>query len=91
MEGYRRQPAVDTAALEAALLRVWRLVEEIPAIAEPDCNPVFALPADRGCRIVDARIRVDGGQSEPNPLRYHSIANGRRNRLQLLACIHLSA
>ena len=67
LEGYRGQPAVDTAALEEALLRMSRLVEEIPAIAGLDCNPVLALPAGQGCRVVDARIRVDGGQSDPNP------------------------
>jgi acyl-CoA synthetase (NDP forming) len=67
LEGYRGQPAVDTAALEEALLRMSRLVEEIPAIAALDCNPVLALPAGQGCRVVDARIRVDGRQSDPNP------------------------
>jgi hypothetical protein len=42
------------------LLRVARLVEEVPAIAELDMNPVIALPPGRGCRIVDARIRLVG-------------------------------
>jgi len=41
------------------LLRVARLVEEIPEISELDLNPVFALPPGQGCRIVDARIKVE--------------------------------
>ena len=60
LEGYRGHPAADVAALENVLLRVSRLVEEIPEITELDLNPIFALPPGQGCRIVDARIRVAG-------------------------------
>jgi acetyl coenzyme A synthetase (ADP forming)-like protein len=56
--GYRGHPAADVAALEDLLLRVSRLVEEVPEISELDLNPVFALPPGQGCRIVDARISV---------------------------------
>ena len=66
LQGYRGQPVADIAALEDALLRVSRLAEEIPALAELDCNPVFALPKDPGCRVLDARIRVSGGQRGRN-------------------------
>jgi acyl-CoA synthetase (NDP forming) len=55
-EGYRGHPAADVAALEDLLLRVSRLVEEVPEIHELDLNPVFALPPGQGCQIVDARI-----------------------------------
>ena len=55
-QGYRGHPAADVAALEDLLLRVSRLVEEVPEISELDLNPVFALPPGQGCRIVDARI-----------------------------------
>jgi acyl-CoA synthetase (NDP forming) len=54
--GYRRHPPADVGALEELLLRVSRLVEEVPEINELDLNPVFALPPSQGCRIVDARI-----------------------------------
>jgi acetyl coenzyme A synthetase (ADP forming)-like protein len=57
-QGYRGHPPADVAALEHALLRVSRLVEEIPEVGELDLNPIFALPPGQGCRIVDARIRV---------------------------------
>ena len=58
LEGYRGHPPADIAAIEDLLLRVARLVEEVPEIAELDLNPVIALPPGRGCQIVDARIRV---------------------------------
>ena len=45
-------------ALRDLLLRVSRLADEVPEIIELDLNPVFALPAGHGCRIVDARIKV---------------------------------
>lgn len=58
LTGYRGHPPADFEALEDTLLRVSRLVEEIPEISELDLNPIFALPPGQGCRIVDARIRV---------------------------------
>ncbi|WP_447976909.1 bifunctional acetate--CoA ligase family protein/GNAT family N-acetyltransferase [Candidatus Nitrospira bockiana] len=61
LEGYRGHPPADVPALEETLLRVSRLVEEIHEIAELDLNPIFALPPGQGCRIVDARIRLDRG------------------------------
>jgi acetyl coenzyme A synthetase (ADP forming)-like protein len=60
LEGYRGHPAADVAAIEQMLLRVSRLVEEVPEIGELDLNPVFALPPGQGCVIADARIRVQG-------------------------------
>jgi len=58
LTGYRGQPLADLEALEETLLRVSRLVEEIPEISELDLNPIFAFPEGQGCRVVDARIRV---------------------------------
>jgi acyl-CoA synthetase (NDP forming) len=58
-EGYRGHAPADVAALEEVLLRVSLLVEEVPEVRELDLNPVFALPPGQGCRIVDARVRVD--------------------------------
>jgi acetyl coenzyme A synthetase (ADP forming)-like protein len=59
LQGYRGHPPADIEAIEELLLRVSRLVEEIPEIVEIDLNPVIALPPSQGCRIVDARIRVE--------------------------------
>jgi acyl-CoA synthetase (NDP forming) len=58
LTGYRGHPAADLEAIEEVLLRVSRLVEEIPEIDELDMNPIFALAPGQGCRIVDARIYV---------------------------------
>ena len=58
LEGYRGHPPADIEALRDVLLRIARLAEEVPEIAELDLNPVIALPPGNGCRIVDARIRV---------------------------------
>lgn len=58
LTGYRGHPSADIAAIEDILLRVSRLVEEIPDISELDLNPIFALGPGEGCRIVDARIRL---------------------------------
>ncbi len=57
LDGYRGAPKADVRALEDVLLRVSALVEEQPAIAELDCNPVMVLP-DRAL-VVDARVRVE--------------------------------
>jgi acetyl coenzyme A synthetase (ADP forming)-like protein len=54
--GFRGAPAADRAALADLVLRLARLGDDIPAIAELDLNPVLALP-DR-CVAVDARVRL---------------------------------
>jgi acetyl coenzyme A synthetase (ADP forming)-like protein len=58
LQGHRGKPPADLDAIEELLLRVSRLVEEVPEINEIDFNPVIALPPGEGCRIVDARIHV---------------------------------
>jgi acetyl coenzyme A synthetase (ADP forming)-like protein len=58
LEGYRGHPPADIPAIEALLLRLSRLVEEVPEISEIDLNPIFAFPPGEGCRIIDARIRI---------------------------------
>lgn len=58
LEGYRGHPPGDVPAIEVALLRLSRLVEDVPEIGEIDLNPIFALPPGEGCRVADARVRV---------------------------------
>jgi acyl-CoA synthetase (NDP forming) len=65
LQGYRGQPPADIKAIENVLLCISRLVEEIPEISELDLNPIFALPEGQGCRIVDARIRIEANTSRP--------------------------
>jgi len=54
--GHRGQAAGDTGALRDALLRVSRLADNLPQVAELDLNPVIVRPD--GVVAVDTRIRV---------------------------------
>ena len=54
--GHRGRPPVDVAGLRDALLRLSRLAEDHPDIAELDLNPIIARPD--GVVAVDARVRV---------------------------------
>jgi acyl-CoA synthetase (NDP forming) len=58
LEGYRGHPPADIGAIEDVLLRVSRLVEEVPDIAELELSPIFVGPPGGFCRLADARIRV---------------------------------
>jgi acyl-CoA synthetase (NDP forming) len=65
LTGYRGAPAVDTAAVEDLLLRLGRLAEELPEVAELDLNPVFAGPD--GVVAVDVKLRLTPVDAEPDP------------------------
>ncbi len=56
LSGFRGSPAADTRAVTDLLLRIARLVDDLPDVAELDLNPVIAGPD--GCVVVDARVRV---------------------------------
>ena len=57
---------MDTAALEDLLLRLGRLAEDLPEVAELDLNPVLAGPD--GVVAVDAKLRLAPVGAEPDPL-----------------------
>jgi acyl-CoA synthetase (NDP forming) len=62
--GHHGQPPADLAALRDALLRISRLADDLPQVAELDLNPVIARPD--GVVAVDARIRVTShGAADP--------------------------
>jgi acetyl coenzyme A synthetase (ADP forming)-like protein len=61
--GFRGAPASDAAALADVILRLSRLAEDLPELAELDLNPVIGL--GEGCVAVDARVRVR--RTEPVP------------------------
>jgi acyl-CoA synthetase (NDP forming) len=65
LTGYRGASPVDTAALEDLLLRLGRLAEDLPEIAELDLNPVLAGPD--GVVAVDAKLRLAPVDAEPDP------------------------
>jgi acyl-CoA synthetase (NDP forming) len=54
--GFRGAPPADTGALADLVLRLARLGDDFPDVAELDLNPVLGLPD--GCVAVDARVRV---------------------------------
>ena len=65
LTGYRGSPARDVAAVEALVLRIGALAEDLPAVAELDLNPVIV--AERGALVVDARVRVRRPAPPPLP------------------------
>lgn len=66
LTGHRGAPRVDTDAVEDLLLRLGRLAEDRPEVAELDLNPVVAGP--RGVVAVDAKLRLARVGPEPDPL-----------------------
>ncbi|MFF3068305.1 GNAT family N-acetyltransferase [Kitasatospora sp. NPDC057936] len=54
--GWRGAEAVDTGALEELLLRVSRLVDDLPEVASVDLEPVVVAP--HGLAILGARVRI---------------------------------
>ncbi len=56
--GQPGRPAADIGAVRDTLLRVSRLADDLPQVAELDLNPVIARPD--GVVAVDARVRVTG-------------------------------
>jgi acyl-CoA synthetase (NDP forming)/GNAT superfamily N-acetyltransferase len=54
--GHRGAPPADLTALQDLLLRVARLADDLPQVAELDLNPVIARPD--GAPVVDARVRI---------------------------------
>ncbi len=57
LAGYRGAAAGDVAGLEDLLVRVARLADDVPAVAEMDLNPVVVGPD--GCHLVDVKVRLD--------------------------------
>jgi acyl-CoA synthetase (NDP forming)/GNAT superfamily N-acetyltransferase len=60
--GYRHTPPVDAAALRDLLARIGRLAEDLPEVADLDCNPVIVSPD--GVIVVDAKLRL---APDPHP------------------------
>lgn len=54
--GYRGSGPVDIAGLEDLLARLSRMADDLPELAEAECDPVIARPD--GTTVVDARVRL---------------------------------
>jgi acyl-CoA synthetase (NDP forming) len=63
--GYRGAPPSDAAALADLVLRLSRLADDHPELAELDLNPVLGLT--EGCVAVDARVRLRLPQTALRP------------------------
>jgi acyl-CoA synthetase (NDP forming) len=63
----RGTPSADLAALKDMLLRVSRIADDLPQIAELDLNPVIAWPD--GAQALDARVRVQAAEPTDAYLR----------------------
>jgi acyl-CoA synthetase (NDP forming) len=64
LTGYRGAPPADTAAVEDLVLRLGRLAEDLPEIAELDLNPVMV--GSDGAVAVDAKLRLAPAGIEPD-------------------------
>jgi acyl-CoA synthetase (NDP forming) len=58
LEGWRETEPSDVEALEDLLLRVSAMVEDLPAIAELDLNPVKVFARSEGYAVIDARVML---------------------------------
>ncbi len=58
LTGVRGEAGADLGLLVEVLLRLARLVERHPRIAELDVNPFLAAPTRQAARALDVRIRV---------------------------------
>ncbi|MFC4536051.1 GNAT family N-acetyltransferase [Sphaerisporangium dianthi] len=67
LHGYRGRPAVDVEELEANIIGVGRLMDDIPEIAELDLDPVIVMPS--GAVAVDVRVRLASASPLPSPYR----------------------
>jgi acetyl coenzyme A synthetase (ADP forming)-like protein len=61
--GYRNAPPVDVVAVEELLLRIGRLAEDVPELAELDCNPVVASAS--GATVLDVKLRIASQDRPP--------------------------
>ena len=62
LDGFRAAPPADVDALEAMLVRLGQLAEDVPQVAELDLNPVLVGP--HGSALVDVKVRL----APPTPI-----------------------
>jgi acyl-CoA synthetase (NDP forming)/GNAT superfamily N-acetyltransferase len=67
LAGHRGAPAADPAALRNMLLRVSRMADELPQIAELHLSPVVAHPD--GVQVIDGQIRIQAAKPADAYLR----------------------
>ena len=65
--GAPNAPGADLTALRDMLLRVSRMADDLPQIAELELSPIFARP--HGIQAVDGRIRLQAADPADAHLR----------------------
>ena len=65
LDGYRGRPVIFRSAIRELLVRVARLIDDMPQVAEVDLNPVICSGGD-DMIVVDAKIRVATSPPRPN-------------------------
>ncbi len=58
LRGYRGMPPRDRRAIVDIILKVGKLMDEVPEVTDIDLNPIMVFPEGRGAKIADARILV---------------------------------
>ena len=58
LRGYRGAPPRDRKALVDVILKVGRVMEEVPEVTDIDLNPIMSFPEGQGAKIADARVLI---------------------------------
>ena len=69
LSGYRNRPPADLAAIAEVLIRLARLAEDLPDVAELDVNPLLADAA--GVVALDARVVLTKEAADPSRAAEH--------------------
>lgn len=59
LKGFRGEPAADISSVINVLLRVSKLVTDIPEIVEMDINPLFVYEEGAGSIAIDAKVVIE--------------------------------
>jgi len=58
LQGYRGMPPRDKKAIVDLIIKVGKLMDEVPEVTDVDLNPVMVFPEGKGAKVADARILI---------------------------------
>lgn len=58
LQGYRGMPPRDKKAIVDLIIKVGKLMDEVPEVTDIDLNPVMVFPEGKGAKVADARILI---------------------------------
>ena len=76
LSGRHGGPSADLAALRDMLLRVSRMADDLPQIAELDLSPILARPD--GAQAADGRLRIQAAEPTDAYLRLSALHTGQQ-------------